>query len=97
MNGDLISRKAVIDALTSLHTHVGMELGASVAFDEACDAVCKIPAVDAEHVQHGRWKPFGTINDKRMFVCSVKKCGCANSRKTNFCPNCGARMDGKEG
>lgn len=48
MNGDLISRKAVIDALTSLHTHVGMELGARVDFDEACDAICKIPAVEAE-------------------------------------------------
>ena len=50
MSGDLISRKAVIDALTNLHTHDGMELSASVDYAEACDAICDIPAVDAEPV-----------------------------------------------
>lgn len=50
---DLINRKAVIDALTCLHTHDGMELGASVDFAGACEVVCGIPAVDAEPVITG--------------------------------------------
>lgn len=47
MSGDLVSRKAVIDALTSLRTHDGMELSASIDYAEACEAICDIPVVGA--------------------------------------------------
>lgn len=63
------------------------------------------PTVDAEPVRHGAWKYEGFEGDVswqtdgrgdcwRVFRCSecgVKKCG---GTATNYCPNCGAKMDG---
>ena len=56
--------------------------------------------VDAEPVKHGEWMfQWDPINDpKRYFVrivCSV--CGLKTGQKSNYCPLCGAKMDGKEG
>ena len=57
------------------------------------DSISKLPAADVAPVRHGRW-----IYDHWCeFKCSV--CGeFSNSKpyrgKENYCPNCGARMDG---
>lgn len=56
-----------------------------------------LPTVDAEPVKHGHWiKP--TVIDGRAFniphcsVCNEVPCGV--DEHTNYCPNCGAKMDG---
>ena len=56
-----------------------------------------IPAVDAVEVKHGTWE---LIEDESYAECS--KCGCCvpiawsdDDVFWNFCPNCGARMDGR--
>lgn len=65
-------------------------------------AVEQMPEVDAAPVVHGRWikKHHSTVYDGFMKIsgdyptCSL--CGFAEmglSQRTNFCPNCGARMD----
>ena len=52
------------------------------------------PRVDAEPVRHGRWEPveteeeFGTVYEYR---CNL--CGKHDYFDTNYCPNCGAKMD----
>lgn len=54
-----------------------------------------IPAADVAPVRHGRWlqkkhKIFGNAYD---YVCS--ECGCDYAlAEYNYCPNCGAKMDG---
>ena len=49
-------------------------------------AVKEIPKIDAEPIRHGQWECGG--------ICS--ECGLDNEeRKTDYCPNCGARMDGE--
>ena len=54
-----------------------------------------IPAADVAPVVHGRWldskhKIFSNTYD---YVCS--NCGCDYAlAKYNYCPNCGAKMDG---
>ena len=52
------------------------------------------PTADVQEVRHGRWELIG----KNVSKCTV--CGCARNIKTqfgwNFCPVCGANMDGKE-
>jgi rubrerythrin len=61
--------------------------------------VAMFPAVDAEPVRHGRWEdcyPNDGIMRDTVYACSV--CGAAVFKnfapKMNFCPNCGAKMDG---
>ena len=58
------------------------------------------PTVDAVEVVHGRWVKNETESEKHVesiYFCSV----CQNhdawgeTEKTNYCPNCGAKMDGE--
>ena len=72
-----------------------------------CDVVCCVideePSVDAEPVRHGRWetKVYTTgdgLDDWSIIhleeVCS--ECGKWQIGISNFCPNCGAKMDLEE-
>lgn len=71
-----------------------------------CDVVCCVideaPSVDAEPVRHGRWetKEYTTEDSfddwiviHHEEVCS--ECGKGQGERSNFCPNCGAKMDGE--
>ena len=61
----------------------------------AMEIVATAPTADVAPVRHGRWlqkkhKIFGNEYD---YVCS--ECGCDYAlAKYNYCPNCGAKMDG---
>lgn len=58
------------------------------------------PTIEAEPVRHGRWLSLEGWFNKSSVKCSV--CGNtlnmdgvnAGRGDANFCPNCGARMDG---
>ena len=56
--------------------------------------VCAAPTVDAVEVVHGRWiESTNTTYMMSQFTCS--ECGGKHIAKTwNYCPNCGAKMDG---
>lgn len=63
------------------------------------DAIVDAPTIDP--VKHGRWR--GLHGDK-MIACDTyrhyhynlcSECGKGNAVKSNYCPNCGARMDRK--
>ena len=59
--------------------------------DDAKEIVDQIPTVDAVEVVHGRW----TYTDGEYeiyMICS--ECGWDSDFRTNYCPNCGAKMDG---
>ncbi len=78
---------------------------AYVDVDKFADAVCKFPAIDeqsanavisllrrqptadVEEVKHGCWKQYGLQNP----LCSI--CHKYNLEQSNYCPNCGAKMD----
>ena len=62
----------------------------NAAWDGYTDVLI-IPAVDAVKVKHGRWLPVDEKND--AFDCS--ECDAMVVKKHNYCPNCGARMDGR--
>ena len=66
---------------------------------EECDCewlwtILDIPAADVEPVRHGHWvkeKPDVLIH----WHCSVcKNCYYLEEPNANYCPNCGAKMDG---
>lgn len=64
--------------------------GDMISSDEVEQAIRDAPTVDAVEVVHGRWVgvEFDTV-----FVCS--NCGLVVGWElSNYCPNCGAKMDG---
>ena len=59
--------------------------------------VIMLPAADVAQVRHGRW---GTHSDRPdSLICSVCNCGFDMWKHDphNYCPNCGAKMDGGAG
>lgn len=62
-------------------------------------AIRKIQAADVAPVRHGRWNvEWDAERDpKRYFVRIVcSNCGLKTGQKSNYCPNCGAKMNGGE-
>lgn len=49
-----------------------------------------IPAADVEEVRHGEW-----LEDNKWQPCS--ECHKRGKKSWKYCPNCGAKMDGKKG
>lgn len=64
--------------------------------DRCCEHIDAAPTVEAVPVRHGHWieKIDAEAKDstRRRFYCSV--CGKWQTYgRTNYCPNCGAKMD----
>ena len=59
--------------------------------------VDKAPTVDAVEVVHGRWEPrqdvIGFVRCSVCHDCNIYG-DWAEGKKWNYCPNCGAKMDG---
>ncbi len=77
-----------------VHTEMSVEEALDFATDEGCP-----PVVEAEPVRHGRWIPMyeltreGILPDEPMgYMCD--QCKAKRKKRLNYCPNCGARMDG---
>ena len=56
--------------------------------------VIMLPTADVAPVRHGRWETNSDRPDS--LICSVCKCGFDMWKHDphNYCPNCGAKMDG---
>ena len=50
-------------------------------------------AADVAPVRHGRWLPFHSTAAGDIQYCSACEIGC--TWKPNYCPNCGAKMEGE--
>lgn len=59
-------------------------------------AIGKTPPADAVEVVHGRWSdPYMVVEEYDIWGRDCSVCGCTyGMAKTNYCPNCGAKMDG---
>ena len=49
------------------------------------------PAADVAPVVHGRWRLVGEFGFNDCYICS--ECGKIAMNDSNYCPNCGAKMD----
>lgn len=68
-------------------------------YDDCVEAILKAPAADVAPVVHGRWdesKEHFYLNNGCKewinFYCS--ECDAPKNSPTDYCPNCGAKMDG---
>ena len=96
----MANEKRLIDAdgLISRFCELANRLTADNWFhlDEITDEITDAPTVDAVEVVHGRW-----IEDVATDMIACTECGHAwniidNCTETfNYCPNCGAKMDGE--
>lgn len=79
--------------------------GESTLTSEPCSHF--IASADVTEVRHGEWKGWTTsafmkiddygeplYSDRKFYRCS--QCHYGTVVKTKYCPNCGAKMDGKE-
>ena len=99
---DFISRRAAIDELGEepevWSGEDEYEMGLNNQWHSDVIALKSLPAADVAQVRHGRWETE-IITDvyglkHACYACSV--CGVANNDEYDFCPNCGAKMDGGE-
>ena len=83
---DLIDRAALVHDL--IHNRSFYPVCVRRAIEDA-------PTIEAEPVKHGHWKAQKIMGNRRGTVRrSCSACGRSNgNRKSNFCPNCGAKME----
>lgn len=94
---EYIDREAAIDAITDLAGKAPTR-SAYDAIWKSARALRKIPAADVAPVVHGRWLHSGYVDHLEVVKCSE----CNHEAFAialyvcdgNYCPNCGARMDG---
>ena len=67
-------------------------------FSEAAKVIRAIPAADVVEVRHGRWIFYHDIlNDPKGYFIRIEcsECGLKTGQISNYCPMCGAKMDGE--
>lgn len=89
---DLISREALREDFYELEIHGTMAVKAVLPIIE--ERIDNLPAVDA--VEHAKWIRPTKISGRNFDIphcsaCHEVPCGADG----NYCPNCGARMDGE--
>lgn len=77
--------------------------GTLISLREAQETISNFPAADVAPVRHGKWVHSRYENCSEQF--EMVKCSCCGHeayaiafyvRGGNYCPNCGAKMDGAE-
>lgn len=88
---EYIEREAAIDAVVETYYDTP-DINLNESKLEA--ALRSVPAADVMLVVHGQWETSSDRPD--TLICSVCKCGFDMWKHDphNYCPNCGARMDG---
>lgn len=62
----------------------------------------RLPVADVAEVRHGKWrgwhgdKMVGVDEYRHYHYNTCSECGKGNAVKSNYCPNCGAKMDKEE-
>ena len=91
---EYIEREAAIKIAECYGLTRGSTIGRHSGIADAISAQIEaLPAADVAPVVHGRWIPFHSTHAGDIQYCSACDIGC--TWKPDYCPNCGARMDGE--
>lgn len=95
---DFIERKDIVKWLGSIQSDCGRYQD-MWHYGEALEQIIKLLDTDVAPVRHGHWVESFKVNApptlRSRWICSW----CGNVQTygaTDYCPNCGARMDGEE-
>ena len=90
---EYIEREYAVDAVVDVYYYTPY-INLSCEKFEA--AIIEIPAADVVPVRHGRWIEKEKYTFGIMYDCSLCENQILdNGHPWNYCPNCGAKMDGK--
>ena len=89
---EYIEREAVVRELNKTYDNMNA-MGAQFygGFMNAVYRIKDFPAADVAPVRHGRWLCVDT-DTEQFFLCN--KCKKKEYWESDYCPNCGAKMDG---
>ena len=86
MSDDLIRRQDAIEAIRK-------DIMGGLNYESILKS---LPAIEAEPVRHGRWESVTEDWRNQITWWNCSECDCEVSTKYDYCPNCGAKMDGLE-
>jgi rRNA maturation endonuclease Nob1 len=93
----MANEKRLIDA-NDFSTYLMRKFGFNPVNEETMqkwlEDYTKQNTVDAVEVVHGEWGEIYTCHGERLWGYRCSQCEADNSEKSNYCPNCGAKMDG---
>lgn len=89
---EYIEREAAVKVAEKYGLANGSALGRHTGLaDCIASEIADIPAADVAPVVHGRWVCVDT-DTEQFFLCN--RCKKKEYWESNYCPNCGCRMDG---
>ena len=101
IDANALQRKLVELGAEPDYQHSGEDWGVGVCMAEGI--VDEMPTVDAVEVVHGHWVSltdcanagvYCSVCNKKVYKEDYAWCNRKNKLRSNYCPNCGAKMDG---
>lgn len=89
--------KEKLDSFVSMNeTYTDYNCGYDDCLTAVQDTLSDIPTVDVVERKHGYWVyNRGQAFGEPCYFCSLCIDGGSNNGRDNYCPNCGAKMDGE--
>ena len=98
MMSDLVKKSDVIDEIMHIIPYKCYHNGKYVILLDKKECLKVIKAVPARHegewIKTTPWSYDGSIGDVYGYYQKCSNCGKEFMDKSNYCPNCGARMEG---
>lgn len=94
---EYIEKARLLERLTDYYNQAAMDDTKPLSMRTAADCLSIIggaPAADVVEVVRGRWIKRQFADEPTDFCYSCSECHLTYEVDTNYCPNCGAKMDG---